>query len=86
MGEEIFILKMKNILITPQAFTYLSLKDLKNMFGEEYNLFLTGGQIADSSLLKSKLQKDESAELKKNILILSVLVLLLASLGIYLSL
>ena len=56
MGEEIFILKMKNILITPQAFTYLSLKDLKNMFGEEYNLFLTGGQIADSSLLKSKLQ------------------------------
>ena len=56
MGEEIFILKMKNILITPQAFTYLSLKDLKNMFGEEYNLFLTGGQIADSSLLKLKLQ------------------------------
>ena len=40
----------------------------------------------DINVLKSKLQKDESAELKKNILILSVLVLLLASLGIYLSL
>tara|TARA_B100001027_G_scaffold214753_1_gene187488 strand:+ start:352 stop:582 length:231 start_codon:yes stop_codon:yes gene_type:complete len=40
----------------------------------------------DINVLKSKLQKDESAELKKNILILTVLVLLLASLGIYLSL
>ncbi len=56
MGEEIFILKMKNILITPQAFTYLSLEDLKNTFGKEYNLFLTGGQIADSSLLIKELQ------------------------------
>ena len=45
----------------------------------------TSGRV-DINVLKSKLQKDESAELKKNILILSVLVLLLASLGIYLSL
>ena len=45
----------------------------------------TSGGV-DINVLKSKLQKDESAELKKNILILSVLVLLLASLGIYLSL
>ena len=45
----------------------------------------TSGRV-DINVLKSKLQKDESAELKKNILILSVLVLLLAGLGIYLSL
>ena len=45
----------------------------------------TSGRV-DINVLKSKLQKDESAELKKNILILTVLVLLLASLGIYLSL
>tara|TARA_B100002052_G_scaffold68071_1_gene61493 strand:- start:1671 stop:1901 length:231 start_codon:yes stop_codon:yes gene_type:complete len=45
----------------------------------------TSGRV-DINVLKSKLQKDESTELKKNILILSVLVLLLASLGIYLSL
>lgn len=45
----------------------------------------TSGRV-DINVLKSKLQRDESAELKKNILILSVLVLLLASLGIYLSL
>ena len=45
----------------------------------------TSGRV-DINVLKSKLQKDESAELKKNILILSVLVLLLVSLGIYLSL
>ena len=40
----------------------------------------------DINVLKSKLQKVESAEFKKNILILSVLILLLAALGIYLSL
>ena len=45
----------------------------------------TSGRV-DINVLKSKLQRDESAELKKNILILSVLILLLASLGIYLSL
>ena len=40
----------------------------------------------DINVLKSKLQKIESAEFKKNVSILGVLVLLLASLGIYLSL
>ena len=45
----------------------------------------TSGRV-DINVLKSKLQKLESAEFKKNILILSVLVLLLTILGIYLSL
>ena len=40
----------------------------------------------DINVLKSKLQKIESAEFKKNVSVLGVLVLLLASLGIYLSL
>ena len=40
----------------------------------------------DINVLKSKLQKIESKEFKRNILILSVLVVGLASLGIYLSL
>ena len=40
----------------------------------------------DINVLKSKLQKIENKEFKKNILILSVLVVGLASLGIYLSL
>mgnify|MGYP001391048770 FL=1 len=40
----------------------------------------------DINVLKSKLQKIESAEFKKNVSLLGVLVLLLASLGIYLSL
>ena len=40
----------------------------------------------DINVLKSKLQQVESKEFKKNIYILSVLVIGLASLGIYLSL
>ena len=40
----------------------------------------------DINVLKSKLQQIESKEFKKNIYILSVLVIGLASLGIYLSL
>ena len=40
----------------------------------------------DINVLKSKLQKIESKEFKRNIYILSVLVLCIASLGIYLSL
>ena len=40
----------------------------------------------DINVLKSKLQKIESAEFKRNVSVLGVLVLLLASLGIYLSL
>ena len=40
----------------------------------------------DINVLKSKLQETESREFKKNLYILSVLVLLLSSLGIYLSL
>ena len=40
----------------------------------------------DINVLKSKLQKIESAEFKKNVSVLGVLVLLLASLGIYPSL
>ncbi len=40
----------------------------------------------DINVLKSKLQKIESAEFKRNVTVLGVLVLLLASLGIYLSL
>ena len=40
----------------------------------------------DINVLKSKLQAKESKEFKKNIIILSSLVLLLGILGIYLSL
>ena len=40
----------------------------------------------DINVLKSKLQEKESKEFKKNIIILSSLVLLLGILGIYLSL
>ena len=40
----------------------------------------------DINVLKSKLQQIESQEFKRNIYILSVLVIGLASLGIYLSL
>ena len=40
----------------------------------------------DINVLKSKLQENESRELKKNIYILSSLVLGLGALGIYLSL
>ena len=40
----------------------------------------------DINVLKSKLQQSESKEFKKNLYILSALVLLLSSLGIYLSL
>ena len=40
----------------------------------------------DINVLKSKLQETESKELKKNVLILSVLILLLGIIGIYLSL
>ena len=40
----------------------------------------------DINVLKSKLQEKESKELKKNIFILSTLVLVLGILGVYLSL
>ena len=40
----------------------------------------------DINVLKSKLQQSESKEFKKNLYILSALVLLLSTLGIYLSL
>jgi len=40
----------------------------------------------DINVLKSKLQETESKEFKKNILILSTLILVLSVLGIYLSL
>ena len=40
----------------------------------------------DINILKSKLQETESKELKKNMFILSVLILCLSILGIYLSL
>ena len=40
----------------------------------------------DINILKSKLEAEESKELRKNIFIFSFCVLLLASIGIYLSL
>ena len=40
----------------------------------------------DINILKSKLQETESKEFKKNLFILSVLILALSILGIYLSL
>ena len=39
----------------------------------------------DINVLKSKLQENESREFKKNILILSILILALGIIGIYLS-
>ena len=46
---------------------------------------ITSGRV-DINVLKSKLQETESKEFKKNIVILSSLVLALGVLGIYLSL
>ena len=43
-------------------------------------------QRVDINVLKSKLQETESKEFKKNIFILSALILVLGVLGIYLSL
>ena len=40
----------------------------------------------DINILRSKLQKNESKELKKNLIILTLLILSLGILGIYLSL
>ena len=40
----------------------------------------------DINVLKSKLQETESKEFKKNIYVLSILILALGTLGIYLSL
>ena len=39
----------------------------------------------DINVLKSKLQESESKEFKKNMIILSVLILALSALGVYLS-
>ena len=49
------------------------------------NEIKSSGRV-DINILKSKLQENESKEFKKNIYILSVLIICLASLGIYLSL
>ena len=59
-----------------------------NDIGEAEKPLKNGTQSGrvDINILKSKLQKIERAEFKKNVCILGVLVLLLASLGIYLSL
>ena len=46
----------------------------------------TASNRVDINVLKSKLQESESKELKKNILILSSLIIGLGVLGIYLSL
>ena len=40
----------------------------------------------DINVLKSKLQESESKEFKKNLLILSILILIVGALGLYLSL
>tara|TARA_B100000989_G_scaffold47992_1_gene31283 strand:+ start:265 stop:492 length:228 start_codon:yes stop_codon:yes gene_type:complete len=59
-----------------------------NNIGEAEKPLINGtksGRV-DINVLKSKLQQVESKEFKKNIYILSVLVIGLASLGIYLSL
>ena len=45
----------------------------------------TSGRV-DINVLKSKLQEVESKEFKKNVVILSILILALGTLGIYLSL
>ena len=47
--------------------------------------FKTSGRV-DINVLKSKLQQTESKEFKKNLIILSTLILGLGILGIYLSL
>ena len=59
-----------------------------NDIGEAEKPLKNGSQSgrADINILKSKLQQIESKEFKRNVYILSVLVIGLASLGIYLSL
>jgi phosphoglycerate dehydrogenase-like enzyme len=47
---------MNNVLITPQAFTYLSFDTVKSLFGDNYTLHFTGGQVESSSNLINYLQ------------------------------
>ena len=49
------------------------------------NKVISSGRV-DINILKAKLQQSESKEFKKNIYVLSFLVLAMAILGIYLSL
>ena len=75
--------------MTYKGFTDLSNEiETPNDFGEAEKPLKNGtksGRV-DINVLKSKLQQVESKEFKRNIYILSVLVIGLASLGIYLSL
>ena len=70
------------------AETETSIKTSKDIGEAEKPLksdVITSNRV-DINVLKSKLQQSESKEFKKNLYILSVLVILLSSLGIYLSL
>ena len=70
------------------AETKTNVETPKNIGGAEKPLksnIITSNRV-DINVLKSKLQQSESKEFKKNLYILSFLVLLLSSLGIYLSL
>ena len=63
-------------IVTPNSYV-ITEKPLKN--GK-----ITSKRV-DINILKSKLQETESKEFKKNIFIFSFLILVLTSLGIYLS-
>jgi hypothetical protein len=67
----------KNIIMTPND---------DNITGKPLNTDLIKAQRVDINVLKAKLQKTESKEFKKNIAILSSLVVGLGAVGIYLSL
>ena len=56
MEGEPYMHKMTNILITPQAFTYLDFNTIKSLFGDNYNLHFTGGQVEHTSDLINYLQ------------------------------
>ena len=47
---------MHNILITPQAFSNIQFEKIQSLFGKEYNIRLTGGQIPTESKLIEELK------------------------------
>jgi len=67
----------KNIIMTPND---------DNITGKPLKADPIRAQRVDINVLKAKLQKTESKEFKKNIAILSSLVVGLGAVGIYLSL
>ena len=81
---------MFNLLMENKGFAEINLdiktpNDVEGSKKPLKNGKITSGRV-DINVLKSKLQESETKEFKKNLLILSSLILCLGILGIYLSL